>query len=909
MPAFDRISSGLPGLDHILDCIRLGDNLVWQVDSVDEYRAVATPFARQALADGRTTIYIRFAPHAAVLDPLPGLTIHRLDPSRGFESFTGNLHRIIAAAGRDAFYIFDSLSELQTAWAADLMMGNFFVVTCPYLFELDTVAWFCLLRQRHSYDTIARIRETTQILIDLFADNGCLYIHPLKVWKRYSPTMFFPHRYQLEAPDAIRPLTDGVSVSRFYQLASGSPGAGRGEPARSLDSWERFFLDAAARAREQEPDQEEPRRELARELAGRLIGQDARFLELVARNCSPWNLLEVRERMIGSGMIGGKAAGMLLARWILGGRLPETAPLIEPHDSWYIGSHVFYTYLVHNRLWKQRVIQRTEQGYFSQAPELARGILAGGFPAGIREEFVRMLEYYGQSPIIVRSSSLLEDSFGHAFAGKYESVFCVNTGSPEDRLEALEEAVKRVYASMMDESALAYRRLRGLQNQDEQMAILVQRVSGSLFCGLFMPAMGGVGYSFSSWRWQSDLDPSAGMLRVVAGLGTRAVDRTGDDYPRLVSLDKPDLDPSTRGRTRYSQRFLDCLDLDTRQLVTRPLANVISLVPDWLAQRLAERDTSAEARLRDQGRLVPVYRGTCPGLVRERRLLDTLRRILATLQCEYQNPVDIEFTVNWTEAGDFMINLLQCRPLQTPGHSLPSPDAEPKPATGNQCCFPPPGAVMLRLKGNTMGPALHCRVDALILVDPAGYHALPYRDKPSVARAIGLLNSRYREQGATVMLLVPGRIGTTSPELGVPVSFAEISNMRMIFEIACSEAGYQPELSWGSHFFQDLVEAEIFYGAIPEEALAAGAAAPENTGPLFRRDFFEGEEDLFPRLAADGSLPTGVVSVYEPGELLFWSDVVTNGCLCGRIDQSRHSRRTNGSPSSRTTMNREETPA
>lgn len=878
MPAFDRIPSGLPGLDQILDWIRLGDNVVWQVESVGEYRDIVAPFARQALADGCTTIYIRFAPHEPVLDPLPGLTIHRLDPSSGFESFTGELHRIIAEAGRDAFYVFDSLSELQTAWAADLMMGNFFMVTCPYLFELDTVAWFCLLRQRHSYDTVARIRETTQILLDLFSDNDYLYVHPLKVWKRYSPTMFFPHRFRLSDPDDIRPLTDGVSVSRFYRLAAGSPGLERGEPTRNLDSWERFFLDAAKQARSQEfHDGELP--DLVRRTAQRLIGQAPRFLDMVVRNCSVWDLLEVRERMIGSGMIGGKAAGMLLARWIVARALPDIAPLIEPHDSWYIGSHVFYTYLVHNRLWKQRIMQRTEQGYFSEAPGLALGILAGDFPVRIREEFVRMLEYYGQSPIIVRSSSLLEDSFGHAFAGKYESIFCVNTGSPEDRLEALEEAVKRVYASMMDESALAYRRQRGLQKQDEQMAILVQRVSGSLFSGLFMPALGGVGYSFSSWRWQSDLDPSAGMLRVVAGLGTRAVDRTGNDYPRLVSLDRPDLDPSTRGRNRYSQRYVDCLDLDTRQLITRDLANVLSLLPDWLATRLAERDATTEARLREQDRFDPVYLGTCPGLVGEVSLLDALRRILATLQGEYKNPVDIEFTVNWTESGDFMVNLLQCRPLQTPGRG-----AAARPSTGHTVS-PDPDAVMLRLESNTMGPALHCRVDALIMVDPAAYHALPYRDKPSVARAIGLLNSHYRQQGATVMLLAPGRIGTTSPELGVPVSFAEISHMGMIFEIACPEAGYQPELSWGSHFFQDLVEAEIFYGAIPQEALAAELIGPEGGGNIFKSDFFKGEEELFARLAPDSALPPGLVSVYEPDDLLFSSDVINGSCLCGRGQQ------------------------
>ncbi|HNQ97154.1 MAG TPA: PEP/pyruvate-binding domain-containing protein [Treponemataceae bacterium] len=162
--------------------------------------------------------------------------------------------------------------------------------------------------------------------------------------------------------------------------------------------------------------------------------------------------------------------------------------------------------------------------------------------------------YFGQSPIIVRSSSLLEDSFGHAFAGKYESVFCVNTGTPEDRLASFENAIRCVYASCMDESALAYRRQRGLEESDEQMAILVQRVSGSLFGHFFLPAAAGVSYSFNAWKWHESIECDKGMIRLVAGLGTRAVDRTDSDYPRLIALGRPDLPPTyATDSTRYCQ--------------------------------------------------------------------------------------------------------------------------------------------------------------------------------------------------------------------------------------------------------------------------------------------------------------------------------------------------------------------
>ena len=142
----------------------------------------------------------------------------------------------------------------------------------------------------------------------------------------------------------------------------------------------------------------------------------------------------------------------------------------------------------------------------------------------------------GQSPIIVCSSSLLEDNFGNAFAGKYESVFCANQGTPEERYECFEQAVRTVYASTMNEDALEYRINRGLFDMDEQMAILVQRVSGDQYSEGFFPHLAGVGNSSNLYVWDKNIDMDAGMLRLVFGLGTRAVDRTASDYAKLYAL-------------------------------------------------------------------------------------------------------------------------------------------------------------------------------------------------------------------------------------------------------------------------------------------------------------------------------------------------------------------------------------
>lgn len=183
--------------------------------------------------------------------------------------------------------------------------------------------------------------------------------------------------------------------------------------------------------------------------------------------------------------------------------------------------------------------QKTEEGYFEAAKDLKERLLSGYFPEEIMEHFQQIIEYFGSSPIIVRSSSLLEDGFGNAFAGKYESVFLSNQGTPEKRCERFVEAVKTIYASTMNEDALVYRKQRGLDKLDEQMALLVQRVSGTYHQQYFFPDLAGVGVSYNTYIWNKDMDPEAGMLRLVFGLGTRAVNRVEGDYPRMVALDDP----------------------------------------------------------------------------------------------------------------------------------------------------------------------------------------------------------------------------------------------------------------------------------------------------------------------------------------------------------------------------------
>jgi len=838
MPLFDRIESGLPELDTALDHIRLGDNVVWQVSEIADYRRFVEPFVRQAIADKRNVIYIRFARHQPLIAPLKGLKIREFDPEEGFEFFTVAINELISEEGVGAFYVFDCLSELQAAWWADLMMGNFFRLTCPHLFELETVAYFPVLRGRHSFDTIARIRDTTQLLIDVYVDENAEYIYPLKVWHRYSATMFLPHGWNSEL-NLFEPLRDGVSAGRFYQVLNAESAKFHDQ---NLDSWERWFSEVKQLYREGHFS-EQTRQDLCRSM----ITRDDKMSALIEKNFLPEDYFQVRSRMVGTGTIGGKTCGMLLARKIVEKGVPEATAYLEPHDSFFIGSDVFYTYIVHNNCWKLRITQKTADGWFTVAEDLQHRLLSGEFPDNIRDQFRRVLEYYGQCPIIVRSSSLLEDGFGNAFAGKYESVFCTGVGTFSERLLVFENAVRKVYASTMDKSALEYRKRRGLAAKDEQMAILVQRVSGMNFGEFYMPSAAGVGYSYSAWRPFENMDPAAGMLRMVVGLGTRAVDRIANDYPRLVNLERPTANVSSTvaDKHRFSQSRVDILDFQQRHLRDATLFELLPSLPLWYRNQVLEHDIEAEDSLRNRGITQDVYFANCQAILENKDFTSFMQRMLQILQKHYENPVDIEFTVNTSAKNEFVVNLLQCRPLYVGKKQ-------------GEMIIPefPKEKVFFDVRGSAMGDFVQEHFDVIISVSTKGYYHYPYARKKDVANAIGAINEYFKNTQKKLLLLVPGRIGTSSPELGVPVSFADISCYRALCEVSDKSVGYAPELSYGSHIFQDLVESEIFYAAITED---------EKT-KIYQPEMFEKLTDHFIDICPQFLELSQIVRVFDLGD-------------------------------------------
>ncbi|MBW7572121.1 PEP/pyruvate-binding domain-containing protein [Caproiciproducens faecalis] len=848
MNIHERVSTGLGGFDRVIDSLRLGDNVVWQVDAVADYQKMAELFVRQAKQDRRKLIYFRFAAHEPILRDDPEITVYRVGADKGFEGFVAEVYSLVKKEGRKAFYVFDCLTDLLEYWHSDLMIENFFKVICPFLYELDTVAYFAIKRNIHTYSTIAGIRETTQLLLDLYRVGGKFYIHPLKVLKRYSPTMFFPHLIENE---------EAVSITSSAEAAELFSGISRGE--ERLDYWDVIFN----RAKEAVHLATEQQEEIKKSLMTMLIGGKSRMFDLCDRYFTLNDILTIYSREVGTGFIGGKSVGMLLARKILEQDGENRfAPFLESHDSYYLGSDLFYTYLVQNGLWKLRMKQKTESGYFQYAPELKERLLHGRFSETIQEQFLQMLEHFGQSPIIVRSSSLLEDNFGNAFAGKYDSIFCVNQGTPEARYEAFEQAIRTVYASTMNEDALSYRISRGLSEKDEQMAILVQRVSGDYHRENYFPHIAGVGNSSNLYVWDKSVDMEAGMLRLVFGLGTRAVDRTVGDYVKIVCLDDPMRNPPAdyEDLEKFSQHFVDVLSLEENTLTSRSLEEILSNDIHTDKELFAGPDYRAAARLRELG----YTDRKAPHVLHFEKLLKStdfprvMKEILALLSDVYEYPVDIEFTANFRDDRHFRVNLLQCRPLQTKG--LGQSVEFPILADEQDCFF--------ATEGNFMGGNVHLPIDYVVYVQPKAYLNLSEQDKYMVARQIGTINASLK--GKNAMLIGPGRWGTTTPSLGVPVHFSELCNMSVICEVASQQEGFLPELSYGSHFFQDLVETDIFYAAIFN--------GQKNV--IFHPERILEKDNLFSAVLPQNGRFSDVIRIVRTDGMEIFSDIVTQRLLC-----------------------------
>jgi hypothetical protein len=567
-----------------------------------------------------------------------------------------------------------------------------------------------------------------------------------------------------------------------------------------------------------------------------MISDQLSFVGIAKEWFTITDLKEIRRRRIGRGKIGGKAAGLMLAWKILQqddaptvggvfdaeGELPALSVVegmdIKSHlsipESYFIGADVFYGFLSLNRLHdtlnqKYKTREQVEADY----PAIREAYIGGRFPEDIVYNLKELLKEVGDAPLIVRSSSLLEDNFGTSFAGKYDSFFCPNQGTPEENLEALTLAISKVYASVPSPVPILYRQHMGLVDYDERMAVLVQKVQGTQCCNFFFPALAGVGFSLNPFRWNPRIRQEDGFLRVVWGLGTRAVDRVANDYPRMVALSHPQLRPEGGAQEikRYSQHFIDLIDLADNQLKTLPISEVFH---HFAVQAVDYPSVRFLASVDKGDYLQPMFSVggvsdadprklvlTFDPLLKQTTLVPLMKAILKKLERRYGWPVDIEFTVDIGSEypqPSLRVHLVQCRPQSS--HESDWRIQIPTTIPEENILF----------SANKLVPhGLVPQIRYVVYVDPEKYDRIPDpTTKLQLARVIGHINRRL--EGQRFILMGPGRWGSSNIDLGLKVTYADIHNTSVLAEIALARGDGTPELSYGTHFFQNLVEARIY---------------------------------------------------------------------------------------------------
>jgi hypothetical protein len=598
-----------------------------------------------------------------------------------------------------------------------------------------------------------------------------------------------------------------------------------------------------------------------------LISDQLAFIRIAKRWFTGADFREILLHRIGTGKIGGKAAGLLLAYKILQNTASEIFDRVSMPRSFYVGADVFYDFLALNNVELLNQKYKFSEQIRLEYPQIQETYSKARFPEEIADQLREILAEVGSTPLIVRSSSLLEDNFGTSFAGKYISFFCPNQGTPKENLRDLTLAIRRVYASTYSPDALMYRRRMGLLDYDERMAILLQEVQGQRYHQYFFPTVAGVAYSFSPIVWNPRLRREDGFVRMVMGLGTRAVDRVANDYPRMVYLSHPQLRPDvTRKAIRYySQHFVDMLDLEQNRLVTQPLEDVLGAdfhSLRWVAS-IDDGDTIRPPLT--IGSKIPSDQMvlTFDYLLQRTDFVPMMKEVLTRLAEQYQLSVDVEFAVSLAPGlpkPALNFHLLQCRPQ----NRVIARDAVLRAVPVDI-----PAAYQLFRCSRMVPQGSVSKVEYLVFVDPAAYHALQTpRDYTEVARLIGHLNKAL--EGRTFILLGPGRWGSSDYLQGVPVTYADIYNTRALIELAINQRGYTSEPSYGTHFFQDLVETQIYPIAVH----------PEEAEDYLNWDFLQGSADqmsaVLPCEPSDASRCIKVIRIpsERPGHSL---DIVMDG--------------------------------
>jgi hypothetical protein len=520
-------------------------------------------------------------------------------------------------------------------------------------------------------------------------------------------------------------------------------------------------------------------------------------IEDVRKSYFSWNPSddpEFNPLIIGSGPIGGKGRSLLFAIRALRDSDDDDLREVVLPRSRYIGTDVFRDFTAGIKDLPALVRNASPE-------EIEEEFLKADLPDDVTKSLSGFLAEM-RDPVIVRSSSLQEDSLKFSFAGKYMSPFLINSEeSLRERVRAVEREIKRVYSRIFFPAAISYRNKHGLGR--DMMGIAIMRISGRWRGGYYYPTTAGVGLSYNGRRWTTRIKREDGLIRMVFGLGTMSTKR---GYARTYSLTNPFLRPE--GSNAYnvmktSQERFHAIDHESGELVTVDIKDV------WRDKFRYHPDFSTYASLymydENQGYFTPLDKScifspaegkvcmpfeSFPRI--HKKFFGTMSKLMPLLQEKMGTYADIEFSY---EPLENRIELLQARPLwihEIQGQALPP--------SLRHC-------ETILSADRMVTDGIRDNIKYLVLVDHRIYSESG--EFNSIARSLGEMNKKLFPE--KYILVAPGRVGSSSPELGVPVRYDEITGVACIIEVGIPRTGQMPELSYGTHFFSDLETDEVMY--------------------------------------------------------------------------------------------------
>lgn len=511
--------------------------------------------------------------------------------------------------------------------------------------------------------------------------------------------------------------------------------------------------------------------------------------------------------LIGGGSLGGKARGlafvdMLLENFNIINQFKGVKISVPP--TVVIGSNVFDTFMEINNLWDFAIQAENDH-------EIRQKFLEANFPDDAADDLVYYLKVV-KYPLAVRSSSLLEDSQYLPFAGIYETYMLNNNHEDlHDRLRDLIGAIKLVYASTYYKKAKAYIEATPYRIEEEKMAVVLQKVVGSKHDGRFYPDFAGVARSHNHYP-TPPLKSTDGIAAVCLGLGNMVMEggiavHFSPAYPKhLMQFSSVEdiLDYSQKkfyalDMNQYENHHdLNCkLDLNEYGLNEAEEDQSLGIVGSVYSP---ENDAVFDGLSRPGTRLVtfaPILKHNLFPLAK------ILRMLTHVGYWGMSTPVEIEFAVNYSvPAGSPKeFGFLQMRPLVMRSE-IDELDVNEDLQSENLLCS----------SMSVLGNGIIDYIRDIVVVDIKRFDRA---DSRQAADEVGKFNASLLSEGRPYLLIGVGRWGSADPWLGIPVSWDQISGVRVIVETSFRDL--RVASSQGSHFFQNITSLMIGYFTINTE--------------------------------------------------------------------------------------------